>query len=177
MMSDETTTDAEASTGQEADADNLTDTTDTTETADEKDTLAFLLAEAQWKLDNPDESTNREAARHRAARRDAEAQTATVTAQLEAMQRSVVDDHVKRLNMKPEAFWAVNTLADVLGESGLPDAAKVEKAAAAAREKLGIIQLTSAQMFAGLRSGATAAPMERGKPSFADAFSPKDRES
>ncbi|BBX56961.1 hypothetical protein TM48_01445 [Mycobacterium shottsii] len=170
-MSDETTRQEQPDTDTQADTN--TDETQQTEATDKEHTLSWLLAEAHHRLDNPD--VNREAARHRAARREAEAQTTAVTAQLEAMQRSVVDDQVKRLDMKPEAFWAVNTLADVLGETGLPDPAKVEQAAASAREKLGIIKLTAEQRFAGLRSGAMAVSPPR-KTGFAEAFSPKDRE-
>lgn len=110
---------------------------DDTGGAADADTLSWLLAEAQHRLDNPD--PNSEAARHRIARREAEAQTQAVSAKLEAMQRSAIDAQVTALHMKPAALWAAGTkLADLLGDDGVPDPAKVEAAAEAAKEQLGI---------------------------------------
>lgn len=141
-----------------------------TETAD-ADTLSWLLAEARHQLDNPD--PNSEAARHRVARRDAEAKAATVATQLESMQRAAIDEHVKRLGIKAEAFWAINKREDVLDESGSPDPKKIEQGVAAAREQLGIFRPTARQQLGSLQSGASAAVPKRDP--WTEAFSPGSR--
>ncbi|BBY37509.1 hypothetical protein MMAN_16430 [Mycobacterium mantenii] len=139
-----------------------------TEEPSEVDTLKWLLAERDYRLDNPDENT--EAARHRHARREAEAQTQAVTARLEAMQRAAIDAQVTAMGLKPAVLWAAGAnLADLLGEDGTPDTAKVEAAAEAAKETLGVVAYKPVP--ARLQSGAMATPPKRD--AWVDAFAPK----
>lgn len=107
--------------------------------------------------------------RHRA--QTAEAERDALATRLEAMQRSVIDSQVAALGIKPAAVWASGAeLADLLDDDGVPDAAKVQAAAAAAREQLGIPE--PARPPRGLRSGATATqPLKRDP--FVAAFAPK----
>lgn len=113
---------------------------------------------------------NREAKlRHRA--QTAEAERAALATQLEAMQRAAIDSHVTTMGMKPAALWASGAqLADMLGDDGTPDTAKVAAAAEAAKETLGV------QIFkrprAGLQSGAMAHQPKHDK--WVEAFGPRD---
>lgn len=137
----------------------------------DKDTLSWLLAEAHWRLDNPDENT--EAARHRVARREAESKAAAVTTRLEAMQRAAIDRQVAAMGMRPAALWASGAkLDELLDDEGVPDVKKVEAAAAAAKDQLGI---TGPQRPSrGLSSGASAPERRRPDPWVA-AFAPQDK--
>lgn len=113
---------------------------------------------------------NREAAKWRTKLRDTEAERDALAAQLEAMRRAAIDGHVTTMGMKPAALWASGAqLADLLGEDGTPDTAKVAAAVEAAKESLGVITCTRPR--AGLQSGAMAHQPRRDK--WVEAFGPR----
>lgn len=146
-----------------------TEATGEQEPPSEVDTLKWLLAERDHRLDNPDANT--EAARHRIARRDAEAQTQAVAARLENMQRAAIGTQAEALGIKPAALWATAKLEDLLDDTGVPDAERVKAAAAAAKEQLGITS-PSRRPLASLKSGAGVPPQQRN--GWVDAFRRKD---
>lgn len=86
----------------------------------------------------PDHPARREA-RYRTQLRAAEAEREELRSQVESLQRAQVDAAIAAYGIKPKAVWAAGTaLADLLGENGLPDAAKVKAAVTAARDEFGI---------------------------------------
>lgn len=108
--------------------------------------------------------------RHRA--QTAEAERDGLATQLAAMQRSAIDSHVTGMGMKPAALWASGAkLEDLLGEDGVPDEKKVQAAAQAAKETLGVQVYTRPR--AGLQSGAMATQPQRDK--WTAAFGPRDQ--
>ncbi|BCP06110.1 hypothetical protein [Mycobacterium paraintracellulare] len=122
--------------------------------------------------DSEGNPTDREAAKWRKKLRAAEAEKAEIATRLEAMQRSTVDAHVTALGMKPAALWAAGTeLGDLLGDDGVPDPEKVDTAAAAAKETLGV-QTYKPRPLRGYQSGAMATQPKRN--SWTQAFAPKD---
>ncbi|BBY36322.1 hypothetical protein MMAN_04560 [Mycobacterium mantenii] len=114
---------------------------------------------------------NREAAKWRTKLRDTEAERDALATRLEAMQRASIDNHVTSLGLKPAAVWAVGAnLADLLDENGMPDVKKVEAAAAAAQETLGVTIYKPPRQ--GLQSGAMSHQPKRDK--WVEAFGPRD---
>jgi hypothetical protein len=125
--------------------------------------------------DQDDGNTNREAAKWRTKLRDTEAQRNAVTTQLANMQRAAIDNQVTALGIKPAALWASGAqLADLLNDAGVPDAAKVEKAAQTAKDTLGLTVNTPRPKPAvhALKSGASSG-YEPTRDSFVEAFGPK----
>ncbi|BBY36301.1 hypothetical protein MMAN_04350 [Mycobacterium mantenii] len=118
-----------------------------------------------------DGKPSREAAKLRHRAQTAEAERDALATQLEAMQRAAIDSHVTAMGMKPAALWASGAnLADLLGDDGTPDTAKVAAAAEAAKESLGVTTYTRPR--AGLQSGAMAHQPRRDK--WVEAFGPRD---
>ncbi|MGH3265310.1 MAG: hypothetical protein ACRDNS_25320, partial [Trebonia sp.] len=92
---------------------------------------------------------------------------------VERLQRLYVEQAVTRAGVKPAAVFAVAELADLLGDDGLPDEAKVAAAVAAAREQLGVARPNLAAFRErGLLSGAGVPAPKRD--SFTAAFGPRD---
>jgi hypothetical protein len=86
----------------------------------------------------PDHPSRREA-RYRTQLRAAEAEREELRSQVESLQRAQVDAAIAGYGIKPKAVWAAGTaLADLLGDNGLPDPAKVKAAVTAARFEFGI---------------------------------------
>ncbi|MBZ4622125.1 hypothetical protein [Mycobacterium avium] len=114
---------------------------------------------------------NHEAAKWRTKLRDTEAERDALATRLEAMQRAAIDSHVTTMGMKPKALWASGAqLADLLGEDGTPDTAKVAAAVEAAKESLGVTVYTRPRQ--GLQPGAMSHQPRRDK--WVEAFGPRD---
>jgi hypothetical protein len=125
--------------------------------------------------DNDDGNPNREAAKWRTKLRDTEAQRDAVTTRLDNMQRAAIDNQVTAMGIKPAALWASGTnLDDLLDDTGVPDAAKVAKAAQTAKDTLGLVVNTPRPKlpFSALKSGAGARPPARD--SWLEAFAPRE---
>lgn len=101
-----------------------------------------------------------------------EAQSADHVATIERLQRLHVEQAVAATGVKPAAVFAVAELADLLDDTGLPDADKVTAAVEAAREQLGVARVVAppSRQF-GMRSGAGTPPPKRD--GWADAFAPR----
>lgn len=124
-----------------------------------------------------DDNPNHEAAKWRTKLRDAESQNTALAAQLENMQRAAIDTQVTAFGIKPAAFWASGAeIADLLNDAGVPDAEKVQKAAAAAKDTLGLMlnRPRPKPRLGELRSGAMAHAPKRDK--WVEAFGPRGGE-
>ncbi|ORV90668.1 hypothetical protein AWC11_12045 [Mycobacterium interjectum] len=110
-----------------------------------------------------------QAAETRAA--ELEQQITDYTATIERLQRLHVDQAITAAGVKPAAVHAVTDLADLLGDDGLPDSAKIAAAVKTARDRLGIQPPTFSRQT-GMRSGA-GAPQPK-KDGFAAAFAPRE---
>ncbi|GAB4944522.1 hypothetical protein MAHJHV49_22970 [Mycobacterium avium subsp. hominissuis] len=120
-----------------------------------------------------DGNPNHEAAKWRTKFRESETQNTALATRLQNMQRAAIDTQVTALGMKPAALWASGAkLEDLVDDAGVPDAAKVQQAAQAAKDTLGIIAVKPAKPVGSLRSGATAYTPPRNK--WVGAFSPRD---
>lgn len=94
--------------------------------------------------DEPESQSKREA-RYRVQLREAEAERDQLAATVEALQRSEVERIAGKTIKQPAALWAAGVaLADLLGDDGRVDTAKVESAAADARANLGLDRAWSA---------------------------------
>ena len=86
-----------------------------------------------------EEPQSKREARYRAQLRETEAQRDQLAGTVEAMQRAEIERLAAGIIAKPEALWASGTaVADLLGDDGLVDPSKVNAAAHAAREELGL---------------------------------------
>ncbi|ETZ58165.1 hypothetical protein L841_0078 [Mycobacterium sp. MAC_080597_8934] len=124
-----------------------------------------------------DDNPNHEAAKWRTKLRDAESQNTALAAQLENMQRAAIDTQVTAFGIKPAAFWASGAeIADLLNDAGVPDPEKVQKAAAAAKDTLGLMlnRPRPKPRLGELRSGAMAHAPKRDK--WVEAFGPRGGE-
>jgi hypothetical protein len=121
--------------------------------------------------DDDDGNPNREAAKWRTKLRDTEAQRDAVATQLANMQRAAVDTQITALGIKPAAVYAVAKVEDLIGEDGVPDAKKVEAAATAAKDQLGLAVIKPPPKR--LQSGA-AGPQPKSD-SWLQAFAPRDK--
>lgn len=142
--------------------------------ADETDQTADSPGDAE---DDGDDNPNHEAAKWRTKLRDAESQNTALAAQLENMQRAAIDTQVTAFGIKPAAFWASGAeLADLLNNAGVPEPEKVQKAAAAARDALGLMvnRPRPKPRLGELRSGAMANAPKRDK--WVEAFGPRGGE-
>lgn len=102
---------------------------------------------------------------------EVEAQAAEHVATIERLQRLHVEQVVTAAGVKPGAVFAVTELADLLGEDGLPDPAKIEAAIDLARDQLGVRRYEHpVQRQLGMRSGAAGHPQPK-KDGWAAAFS------
>ncbi|MCV7381655.1 hypothetical protein BST11_16945 [Mycobacterium alsense] len=138
--------------------------------ADDADT-----AGPQDGADGEDGNPNHEAAKWRTKLRDAESQNAALATRLEAMQRAAIDTQVTALGMKPAALWASGAkIEDLVDDTGVPDAAKVQQAAQDAKEALGIVAVKPSKPLGSLRSGASAHTPNGNK--WVEAFSPRGSE-
>lgn len=90
-----------------------------------------------------------------------EAQSADHVATIERLQRLHVEQAVAATGVKPAAVFAVAELADLLDDTGLPDADKVTAAVEAAREQLGVGRAAPPSRQFGMRSGAGTPPPKR----------------
>jgi hypothetical protein len=105
-----------------------------------------------------------------AARDAAEARATDLAGTVKLLQRLHVEQAVTAAGVKPAAVFAVAELADLIDDTGLPDADKVKAAVATAREQLGVSRpVVERQM--GMRSGAGVAPPKRD--GWAAAFGPR----
>lgn len=88
-----------------------------------------------------DSRAGREAAKYRRQLRDVETERDTLRGTLETLQRAEVQRIASADLAQPAALWAAGTqLADLLGEDGTVDPAKVTAAVGAARVALGLAQ-------------------------------------
>jgi hypothetical protein len=132
---------------------------------------ASLTDEPAEPDDDDDGNPNREAAKWRTKLRDTEAQRDALATQLANMQRAAVDTQVTALGIKPAALWASGAnLNDLLTDEGIPDMKKVEAAATAARDTLGLITVKPTPKR--MQSGAGTPPPARDK--WQEAFAPQE---
>lgn len=112
----------------------------------------------------------KEAAKYRHRLREAEAQRDALGEKVTALQRLAVEVEAAKHVYKPEALWAAGVdLADVLGEDGLPDPARVEAASHDAVQRLGLNTRPKPDPGQGARYSIPVGP------SFSDAFKPNRR--
>lgn len=122
------------------------------------------------------------AAQYRKRAQDAEARAAQLEEQItghaatiERLQRLHVDRAITETGLKPAAVYAIAGLADLLGDDGLPDPAKITAAVTAARDQLGAAPKAAAvQRQRGLVSGASGYPAGPKPNGWAGAFAPRD---
>lgn len=140
-----TTTDATETAGTEPDSTVADDTAvDGTETPGSGEGTLDGSAEdnsdvAEDQDDDAGDGSGREAAKYRRRLRDAEAARDQLAEQVESLQRSEVERLATVDGLRPAALWASGVeLADLLGDDGTVNAAKVSAAIEASRKQLGI---------------------------------------
>ncbi len=117
----------------------------------------------------PAPTDNRREARYRRQLRDTEAERDQLADQLATMRRAEAEHIAAATIAKPAALWAAGIdLADLLGDDGNVDPAKVAAAAGTAREQL---RLEAPRRNVVRSEGAN--PASARTTSFADAFSPR----
>lgn len=86
------------------------------------------------------ENPNREAAKYRRQLRDVEAQRDTLTGQVEAMQKAMIENEVARAGYKPAAFWSrdENTADQFFTEDGSLDTDALADAITTTADELGL---------------------------------------
>ena len=151
-------------------------TTDTTtdETPQEtpeqvQDTNAEQQAPEDTQDAPEDGKAGREAAKYRRQLRDTEAERDSLREQVQALQRAAVEQVAARQIAKPAALWTAGVeLADVLGDDGAPDPAKIKAACAEASARLGLQRPLGNYVPNEGRNPHTG----KARPGFADAFGP-----
>lgn len=135
-------------------------------------------AEDQADGDDQDDTDDAESPRQlkklRAENRSLRDRAKTAEAAVTAMQQQAADQAITAAGLKPPAVWAVTELADVLGEDGSIDDAKLSAAMSTAKEQLGVQPRRPApRPGAGseLRSGS-GVPLSKPR-GFAGAFAPR----
>ena len=92
-----------------------------------------------------EDKPGKEAAKYRKQLREAEAERDTLRHNVEALQRQIVEDlaHREHRVIKPAALWKADgfTIAELVGEDGRIDPAKVTAAVTAAVDALGLRQV------------------------------------
>lgn len=153
----------------------LTDTTQAVEVdPDAPEKGAEQPDEVEAEPSNPAATKARkDAAKYRERLRETETERdtmkATLTGQLEALQRQMIDQHATSNGIKPAAFWAAGTtLSDLLNEDGTVNVEAVAGSAASAKELLGVAR------FAGVADqGAHRKHSQTPEPEWAGIFKQK----
>lgn len=114
------------------------------------------------------EGGNKEAAKYRRRLRETEGERDTLRAQVEALQRAAVEQAAGKHLRKPAGLWASGvTPAELVDDSGNVDPEKVEAAARAAADSLGLARTVGGNYSP--REGNNPRPSS-GTPRFEDAL-------
>jgi hypothetical protein len=123
---------------------------------------------------DPGGEPSREAAKYRTRLREVETERDALVGRVEALQRAQLEQHITAAGLKPQAVWATGTaVADLVGDDGQPDPAKIKAAVQAARDELGIAARPSPRGTAGLHSGSMGPQQPPNR--FVDAFKPSGK--
>ncbi|WP_168702108.1 hypothetical protein [Gordonia paraffinivorans] len=122
--------------------------------------------------DAADTGGNREAARFRVERNQARAERDAAIAQVQALQRSIIDGLCENAAVQPRALWLTTELSDLVNDDGTVDRTAVNAAIEKARQELGIHPVAKGAYVPNAGKMPTTPPATD---RWADAFSPKNR--
>lgn len=109
------------------------------DTGDDVDETTTATAEPDAEQDDRAEPQSKREARYRTQLRETEAQRDQLAARIEAMQRAEAERLAADVIAQPNALWVSGTtLPDLLDDDGQLDPAKVDTAARAAQQTLGL---------------------------------------
>lgn len=157
------TSDDQSSKGQELET---LETASPAETPEADDTTADTDTEES-------SSRNSEAAKYRAQRNEARAERDAAIAQLQALQRSIIDGLCENAAVQPRALWLTTELSDLVNDDGTVNTEAVSAALGRARDELGIPLPAKGALAP--RAGYQPETPPPPKNTFADAFAPRNR--
>lgn len=115
---------------------------------------------------------NTEAARYRVQRNQARAERDAAIAQVQALQRSIIDSLCENAAVQPRALWLTTELSDLVNDDGTVNTEAVSAALGRARDELGIpLPVKGAYVPNAGKMPTTPPATDR----WSDAFSPKNR--